>query len=93
MSGLSIGYARVSNDAQNLIVQRDALAALGVDLDRVSIGRGLTGTARDRPGLRETLAACRAGASLVVTKLISVARSTMYRVIERAGNAVAVVAP
>ena len=39
-------------------------------------GRGSrTGTRRDRPGLREALAACRAGDSLVVTKLDRVARS------------------
>jgi DNA invertase Pin-like site-specific DNA recombinase len=36
---------------------------------------GLTGTNRDRPGLREALAACRAGDTLVVTKLDRLARS------------------
>ena len=35
----------------------------------------MTGTNRDRPGLREALAACRAGDSLVVTKLDRLARS------------------
>ena len=35
----------------------------------------LTGTNRERPGLREALAACRAGDTLVVTKLDSLARS------------------
>ena len=36
---------------------------------------GLTGTNRDRPGLREALAACRSGDTLVVTKLDRLARS------------------
>jgi len=36
---------------------------------------GLTGTNRDRPGLRLTLAGCRAGDTLVVTKLDRLARS------------------
>ena len=36
---------------------------------------GLTGTNRERPGLREALAACRAGDTLVVTKLDRLARS------------------
>ena len=61
MTGLAIGYARVSTDAQDLTAQRDALAALGVDVDRIYVDHGLTGTSRDRPGLRQALAACRAG--------------------------------
>ena len=36
---------------------------------------GLTGTNRERPGLREALAACREGDTLVVTKLDRLARS------------------
>lgn len=35
----------------------------------------MTGTNRERPGLREALAACRAGDTLVVTKLDRLARS------------------
>jgi DNA invertase Pin-like site-specific DNA recombinase len=46
-----------------------------VDLERVSVDHGLTGTHGDRPGLREALAACRAGDTLVVTKLDRLARS------------------
>ena len=72
---LKIGYARVSTDGQDLTAQRDALAALGVDPDRIYVDHGLTGTNRDRPGLREALAACRAGDTLVVTKLDRLARS------------------
>jgi DNA invertase Pin-like site-specific DNA recombinase len=75
MSELLIGYARVSTDEQDLTVQRDALTALGVRADRIYVDHGLTGTTRARPGLRETLAACRAGETLVVTKLDRLARS------------------
>jgi DNA invertase Pin-like site-specific DNA recombinase len=75
MAGLLIGYARVSTDEQDLTAQRNALDALGVSADRVYVDHGLTGTKRDRPGLREALAACRAGDTLVVTKLDRLARS------------------
>ena len=75
MSALLIGYARVSTEGQNLAIQRDALTRLGVDAQRCYVDHGLTGTNRDRPGLREALAACRAGDTLVVTKLDRLARS------------------
>jgi len=70
-----IGYARVSTSGQDLAAQRDGLAALGVDDDNVHVDHGLSGTTRARPGLREALAACRAGDVLVVTKLDRLARS------------------
>lgn len=70
-----IGYARCSTDAQDPTAQRDALAALGVAPERIYVDHGLTGTNRARPGLREALAACRAGDVLVVTKLDRLARS------------------
>ena len=75
MAPLMIGYARVSTDEQDLTAQREALAALGVDAPRIYVDHGLTGTNRDRPGLREALAACRDGDTLVVTKLDRLARS------------------
>src|SRR5450755_2158532 len=75
MTGLLIGYARVSTDEQDVTAQRDALAALGVGSDRVYVDHGLTGTNRDRPGLRQAMAACRHGDTLVVTKLDRLARS------------------
>jgi DNA invertase Pin-like site-specific DNA recombinase len=73
--GLSIGYARVSTQEQDLTAQREALEALGVARERIYVDHGLTGTNRERPGLREALAACRAGDTLVVTKLDRLARS------------------
>ncbi len=75
MPGLNVGYARVSTDQQDLTAQRDGLAALGVAADRIYVDHGLTGTNRERPGLHQALAACRAGDTLVVTKLDRLARS------------------
>jgi DNA invertase Pin-like site-specific DNA recombinase len=65
----------VSTSGQDLTAQRDALAALGVAPDRVYVDHGLTGTNSDRAGLREAMAACRTGDTLVVTKLDRLARS------------------
>src|SRR6476659_2797070 len=75
MTALLIGYARCSTDEQDLTVQREGLAALGVTPDRIYVDHGLTGCNRERPGLREALAACRDGDTLVVTKLDRLARS------------------
>jgi DNA invertase Pin-like site-specific DNA recombinase len=46
-----------------------------VGAERIYVDKGLTGTNRARPGLCEALAACRAGDTLVVTKLDRLARS------------------
>lgn len=51
------------------------MAGLGVSSKRIYVDHGLTGANRARPGLREALAACRAGDTLVVTKLDRLARS------------------
>ena len=75
MSALLVGYARCSTDQQDLTAQRDGLLAMGVEPERIYVDHGLTGTNRERPGLREALAACRAGDTLVVTKLDRLARS------------------
>jgi DNA invertase Pin-like site-specific DNA recombinase len=75
MTGLLIGYARVSTNDQDLTAQKNALAALGVSPDQTFTDQGLTGANRARPGLREALAACRAGDTLAVTKLDRLARS------------------
>lgn len=74
---MHIGYARCStqHQDQDLTAQREGLAALGVEKSRVYTDAGLSGTNRDRPGLREALAALREGDTLVVTKLDRLARS------------------
>jgi len=75
MRSLRVGYARCSTDGQDLDAQRQALRRLGVSARRTYVDHGLTGANRERPGLREALAACRAGDTLVVTKLDRLARS------------------
>lgn len=65
----------MSTEAQDLTAQRDALAALGVESERIYVGHGFAGTNKNRAGLREALAACRAGDTFVVTKLDRLARS------------------
>jgi DNA invertase Pin-like site-specific DNA recombinase len=75
VTALLIGHARCSTDAQDLTAQREGLVRLGVTAERIYVDHGLTGTNRDRPGLREVLAACHAGDTLVVTKPDRLARS------------------
>ena len=75
MAELLVGYARCSTNSQDLTVQIDALTRLGVDAKRIYIDHGLTGINRDRPGLREAMAAVRGGDTFVVTKLDRLARS------------------
>ena len=47
----------------------------GVAQGRIYVGHGLSGTNRARPVLREALAACRSGGTLVVPKFARLARS------------------
>lgn len=75
MANILVGYARVSTEEQDLTVQRDALDALGVESKRIYVDHGFTGRNKNRAGLREALAACRAGHTFVVTKLDRLARS------------------
>ena len=75
MTALLIAYARCSTDEQDLTVQREGLASLGVTPDRIYVDHGLTGSNRERPKLREALAACQDGDTLVVTKLDRLTRS------------------
>ena len=57
MTGMKIGYARVSTNDQDLTAQRNALFALGVEEAQIFVDHGLTGANRVRPGLREAMAA------------------------------------
>lgn len=70
-----VGYARCSTQKQDLRAQKEALRSLGVADIRIYVDEGLTGANRDRPGLREALAACHPGDTLIVTKLDRLARS------------------
>ena len=72
MGALLIGYARVSTDEQTSPPNKTRWPPWA---RRVYLDHGLTGTNRDRPGLREALAACRDGDTLVVTKLDRLART------------------
>ncbi len=72
---MKIGYARVSTAGQDLTSHRNGLMALGVDEENIHVDQGFTGTNRTRPGLREALASCRRGDTLVVMKLDRLARS------------------
>ncbi len=72
---LAVGYARVALDGHDLAEQREALIALGVAGDCVYVDHGIACAGRDRPGLRDAIAACGPGDTLVVTGLHRLARS------------------
>lgn len=76
-----IGYARVSraDGSQSLDLQRDALAAAGVDPARIYEDQA-SGVRDDRPGLDACLRALREGDVLVVWKLDRLGRSLMHLV-------------
>jgi DNA invertase Pin-like site-specific DNA recombinase len=65
----------VPSDEQDLTAQRDGLPRSASSRRGSTFDDGLTGTNRERPELREALAACRAGDTLIVTKLDRQARS------------------
>ena len=76
-----IGYARVSkaDASQSLDLQRDALAAQGVEADRIYEDRA-SGAKDDRPGLEACLRALRDGDVLVVWKLDRLGRNLAHLV-------------
>jgi DNA invertase Pin-like site-specific DNA recombinase len=71
-----IGYARVSDAAQSLDRQIDALTAHGVDT-RVIYQEKATGTKRERPALERMLAEMQPGDVCVVSDLTRLSRSTV----------------
>lgn len=71
--GMKIGYARVSTDEQNLNLQHDALRRAGCR--RIFQDQGVSGIARQRPGLDEALSSLKRGDVLVVWKLDRLGRS------------------
>ena len=73
MSGMKIGYARVSTEEQNLDLQRQALQAAGCDV--IYEDHGISGSAAERPGLAEARARAEPGDVLVVWRLDRLGRS------------------
>jgi len=78
VAGMTIGYARVSTDEQSLDLQIQALGAAGCA--RIFRDRGISGAARERPGLKRALAAVSEGDVLVVWKLDRLGRSLPHLV-------------
>ena len=68
-----VGYARVSTDEQNLDLQRNALRDAGCM--EIVEDAGVSGAARERPGLTKALALCEAGDVLTVWRLDRLGRS------------------
>ena len=68
-----VGYARVSTDEQNLDLQRNALADAGCA--EIVEDAGVSGAARERPGLTRALAMCGPGDVLTVWRLDRLGRS------------------
>ena len=80
-SGFLVGYMRVSkaDGRQTLDLQRDALAAAGID-ERNLYSDLASGRSDDRPGLTACLKALRPGDTLVIWKLDRLGRSLRHLV-------------
>ena len=78
MTGMNIGYARVSTDEQNLELQLHALKEAGCD--SIFKDHGISGAAIDRSGLTRALARAGQGDVLVVWKLDRLGRSLPHLV-------------
>jgi DNA invertase Pin-like site-specific DNA recombinase len=78
MTGMNIGYARVSTEEQNLDLQLQALEAAGCK--NIYEDHGVSGAAVERPGLAKALAAAQGGDVLVVWKLDRLGRSLPHLV-------------
>jgi DNA invertase Pin-like site-specific DNA recombinase len=73
-AGLDLGYARVSTSKQSLERQLDALAAAGIDDERIFADKR-TGATLDREGLAALLKYARAGDTVVVHTLDRLGRN------------------
>lgn len=71
-----VGYVRVSKTSQTVEQQIDALQKLGVAA--VFGDEGISGSRRDRPGLRDALADLRSGDLLCVVALDRLARNLSH---------------
>jgi DNA invertase Pin-like site-specific DNA recombinase len=79
-NGRLVGYARVSTDDQDLTLQRDALAGLGVGQDEIFTDK-LSGSKTVRPGLDACITHLQHGDTLVVWRLDRLGRS-MHHLVE-----------
>ena len=78
MTGMNIGYARVSTEEQNLDLQIHALKGAGCSVIHEDFG--VSGASVKRPGLRKALRRVQAGDVLVVWKLDRLGRSLPHLV-------------
>ncbi|QVN21289.1 recombinase family protein [Burkholderia pyrrocinia] len=70
---MKVGYARVSTEEQNLLLQEDALFRAGCEV--LYTDQGISGTEFSRPGLNEALSAISSGDTLMVWRLDRLGRS------------------
>ena len=80
LTGRLIGYARVSTDDQDLTLQIDSLASLGISQEDIYTEK-ISGAKTDRPGLDACLAKLQHGDMLVVWRLDRLGRS-MHHLVE-----------
>ena len=73
-AGLELGYARVSTTKQSLERQLDALAAVGIDAERIYADKK-TGATVDRDGLHALMRYARRGDTIVVYTLDRLGRN------------------
>nr|WP_281721214.1 recombinase family protein [Nitrosomonas nitrosa] len=75
---MKLGYARVSTDEQNLDLQLDALSDAGCD--QIFQDSGISGAARQRPGLDAAMSALKKGDTLVIWRFDRLGRSLAHLV-------------
>ena len=73
MKNMTLGYARVSTDEQNLDRQIDALSKYGVD---ILFNEKMSGTKRERPELNKLIERMSAGDTVIIESLSRLGRST-----------------
>lgn len=73
MKSMTLGYARVSTDEQNLDRQIDALNKYGVD---IIFNEKMSGTKRERPELNKLIERMSSGDTVVIESLSRLGRST-----------------
>ena len=77
LAGRHWGYARISDDAQSLNLQFDALRAAGIE-DKMVFADQASGTRTDREGLARLLAQSERGDTITVWRLDRLGRSVAH---------------